>query len=844
MEEFDRAREQKKKIFLYFKEGFKPTSSNDGKKFQEVLDLKDAIESKSEIRYEPFNESNFSGKFYRDLNKYISETYAHPGISNLTTNEEPQTNSLPNDYPKPSPLFTGRYEELKKFGDALKDFRIYVIEGIGGAGKTQFSAKCIDEFIKNTSNVIWYSGSSLSNFETFVETAGYGDLLKGKNKTDIELYNGLKALIEKDKKVIFLDNYNEYIDTRFLGFLNTVYGYLQNATIILITKTEPYIQNGQPLLTIKLQGLDSYAIEYARKLKIANEKYGAIDDAELIRICDGVQGHPLAIELSMWLMSYGKSADEILKEMPTMGLKQIEEFSKRLFFDILNHSSTTEEERNLFLKCSALQSRIAESEIKSLHEGENQLAVIIGLIDKLLITRKDSYYEIHPLIKSFAYEILPDKIPFNQEIADYYINQRLPILNSLLEEKIFHHLCEANNWKSIESYIEQLGDKFINQGHLGLTLKILDKLCSQDYLRPRFYIFYGDIAQIKSEWDSSIDYYDKSIECISDFAVMVEGIIKKGEIHFRRGEYIRALALFEEGLKISIAKDSSTNKARALNDIGLVYINFNALPKAYRNISAALKIRKEINDIEGIAASINNLGVVVLNEGRIPKALVYFRQSVRISEEIGDKRNIAVYLNNVCDALRIKGEINDAELENSRALNIVEELQDKELFAVLYCSLGAIRFVQGKYSDSLPYFLSSIEIAKEIGDKRVLGKSYKSLGEVYLAKNDYLNSCWYFILAFYVLDSILYKSEVERILTSLKYLQGKIESTKVDELFARLKDEVIVSIETDKNLKSTFEIVKIPIHVVSNIITKELGRNDKCPCGSQKKYKNCHGKAK
>ena len=26
-----------------------------------------------------------------------------------------------------------------------------------------------------------------------------------------------------------------------------------------------------------------------------------------------------------------------------------------------------------------------------------------------------------------------------------------------------------------------------------------------------------------------------------------------------------------------------------------------------------------------------------------------------------------------------------------------------------------------------------------------------------------------------------------------------------------------------------------------NIITKKIGRNEKCPCGSGKKYKSCHG---
>ena len=30
---------------------------------------------------------------------------------------------------------------------------------------------------------------------------------------------------------------------------------------------------------------------------------------------------------------------------------------------------------------------------------------------------------------------------------------------------------------------------------------------------------------------------------------------------------------------------------------------------------------------------------------------------------------------------------------------------------------------------------------------------------------------------------------------------------------------------------------KMPVHV-----EKQVGRNDPCPCGSGKKFKNCHGK--
>ena len=34
-----------------------------------------------------------------------------------------------------------------------------------------------------------------------------------------------------------------------------------------------------------------------------------------------------------------------------------------------------------------------------------------------------------------------------------------------------------------------------------------------------------------------------------------------------------------------------------------------------------------------------------------------------------------------------------------------------------------------------------------------------------------------------------------------------------------------------------YKSTPIPVHVEKNV-----GRNDPCPCGSGKKYKNCHGK--
>ena len=51
------------------------------------------------------------------------------------------------------------------------------------------------------------------------------------------------------------------------------------------------------------------------------------------------------------------------------------------------------------------------------------------------------------------------------------------------------------------------------------------------------------------------------------------------------------------------------------------------------------------------------------------------------------------------------------------------------------------------------------------------------------------------------------------------------------------KDEIGSRTAQDPTKQDTREVQKTqPIHV-----EKKVGRNDECPCGSGKKYKNCHG---
>ena len=77
---------------------------------------------------------------------------------------------------------------------------------------------------------------------------------------------------EKDERIIFWDNFNDYEDSSFYDFLSFANQYLKKATIILITKVDPIIEGITSIPSIKIEGLKNDALEYAKKAKaIAKE---------------------------------------------------------------------------------------------------------------------------------------------------------------------------------------------------------------------------------------------------------------------------------------------------------------------------------------------------------------------------------------------------------------------------------------------------------------------------------------------------------------------------------------------------------------------------------------------
>lgn len=770
-------------------------------------------------------------RYHLDLFKKIEESYKAFLIKNNTSlatkqNDQitNQTSLFPNklsDYPKSNTLFTGRKKEISELKKIFDDFRIFAIEGIGGSGKTQIAAKFIEENLTENNRIIWLNGFSQSNFDVFVEGAGYGDVLKGKEKKNIEVYSGLKDLIEKDKRIIFWDNFNDYEDSSFTEFLSFAHQYLKNSTIILITKTDPVIEGIMSLPSVKIEGLEKDAIEYAKKLKSSNSKYSSISETDLEKICNAVEGHPLAIEFSMLLVSYGKTVNEIILHMPEYStMKKVEEFSKRLFLDILYHPKTTEEEKDCFLKCSVLKEKFTNEEIKFLYGKKDIFPIISGLIDKLLISLKDGYYEIHPLVRSFSYEKLVDKIGTHENAANYFISKREKNLDLSLEEKILYHLTKAENWESIADIIEKIGEALIKLGQLGLLLDILTKLEVNGVKRDIFNIYLGDIHQIRCEWNDAINYYKKAEESSTNNYIIAESIIKYGEILFRKGDYSDSLKVFENGYEFSKTNSLKKELARSLNDIGLVHYEFDKLDLAKKIFNDALKIREEIGDINGICSTNNNIANIYDKKGKYHKAIEIHTKNIKIATETNDRIALGVYVTNISSVLRKHGKLVEALEKVNLGLEINQEIGDKTNLGFCLINFGGILIDQNELIKGRQKFEEAFVVYNEISFKKGLLIYYLNIGLLDQIEKNYIEAIKTLFISINIARQIGAKYEEKFIKEKINSIKKEIGNADFKELLEQTKCELKTEYDEEINI---IEFLNEPIIR----IVKKYNRNDK-----------------
>ena len=379
-----------------------------------------------------------------------------------------------------------------------------------------------------------------------------------------------------------------------------------------------------------------------------------MDEGDLKDICSTLDGHPLAIELALQLLSYGESPKNIIQRIVRAEDKS-RELSDRLLDEVFNHPKSTEEEKEFLLRFSLFRAEIDRDGMSSLFDGEDVSSTLYKLIDKKMVSVENGLYRTHPLIREFCYQRFLDKEAAHEKAASYFETRRTDRFDQFLEEEIFYHIFNSKNRGRTADFISDTGDKFILLGHTNSLIEMINKALARGLDRPEYQVFLGDIATLRGEWDDASRHFEEAFSSKdADDRITAEAYIKFGEILYRKGEVREALKYFEDAHARCKRYGYKKEQGRSANNIGLAFKTFGDLQEAERWLIDGQDVRKAIGDKEGIATSLNNIGSVLNAQGNLPDALQRYKESLKIREEIGDKSGIAGSLNNIGQIWRSK----------------------------------------------------------------------------------------------------------------------------------------------------------------------------------------------
>lgn len=244
--------------------------------------------------------------------------------------------------------------------------------------------------------------------------------------------------------------------------------------------------------------------------------------------------------------------------------------------------------------------------------------------------------------------------------------------------------------------------------------------------------------------------------------------------------------------------------SKALNVLGLTYIDEGNYDLALEIFDKALKIDTKIKDKSGIAASHTNIGIIYRELQEYSKAIEQFKSSEKFYKKANDKTALATTYANL-GIVYYNQKIYDTTLIYFRkSLKLRNEMNDIQGIAYSYINIGAVFSDQSELDSALYYNLKSLNLRREIGDQQGIAASLINIGNIYLDQNKIIEAKKVIEEAYKIseeLKILILSRDITFGLYRLYKMEGNLNSAlKMYELHHKYKDELV----SEENQKAVF----------------------------------------
>lgn len=193
----------------------------------------------------------------------------------------------------------------------------------------------------------------------------------------------------------------------------------------------------------------------------------------------------------------------------------------------------------------------------------------------------------------------------------YYLN----LTGDLLQKGDTLRAIDAQRMAAIASF--KLGALNESEQEAVTALQWLDALeASKEVKSSRYaglYNHLGILYRNKKHYEKALHYYSRALAHIASARDSISNLNNRGNVSMEMGDHKVAAQKFLQAIELSRRTGDTGRWARALNNLGVLYLQQNN-PQGAAHIREALQLRDQINDLEGRYSGNRHLALFALGE--------------------------------------------------------------------------------------------------------------------------------------------------------------------------------------------------------------------------------------
>ena len=649
--------------------------------------------------------------------KILRDPYAEkPGRE---VSAAPQRVNLPS---QPTP-FIGRKEELAEIEQLLADTRLLTLTGPGGIGKTRLAVKVASEVLDRFNNGVHFvSLSTIRSTDHIVQIIA--DALQFPLSSQEMPEDQLHSYLRNRQLLLVMDNFEHLLDGA-----NIVGKILQAAPglKILATSRERLELRGEitvnigglgfPDLGTSGDGLDYDAIELfvgsARRAR-PGFKPSTKDLEYATRICQMVQGMPLAIELAAaWLDTF--SFEEIIEELQrsldilSTEMRDVPDRHRniRAVFDH-SWSVINDSEREVFMRLSVFRGGFKRDAAQ--HVADASLKQLARLVRKSFLRHdpKTARFEIHELMRQYAEERLEENPQASLSAHDAHASYFASFMST--------------RWDHLRD-----GRQLVAINDIGT-----------------------DIENVRTAWRYRVGQRDASR--------MRPFINSIRQIHYIRGWNYAARELFEMAVE-ALRGATDEEEAEAVSALAQAHQAFfmawlGLAEQGYELARESVDTLEMLDRPKEVALALDGLNLIAMYLSRSSEEEQTSRRMHNIATEIDDEWHLAHALFVASIGAFGKRELAEARKLAESSLKISEQLGDRIGISFPLLVLGHVAIVHNEYGEARELYLRCAKVSEEVGFRWGIENSIKYLGRLALAMDEIAEAEAYFLRSLEVAEEI------------------------------------------------------------------------------------------